>query len=59
MGFDLISQIVIKVLGGLGLFLIGMKQMSDGMQAIAGEKMRYLIGKVTNNRFLAGYPRKF
>ncbi len=52
MEFDLIVKVAITVLGGLGLFLLGMKQMSEGMQAIAGEKLRYLIGKVTNNRFL-------
>jgi Na+/phosphate symporter len=28
-----------------------MKYMSDGMQAVAGEKMRTMIGKVTDNRF--------
>ncbi|MBX3422354.1 MAG: Na/Pi cotransporter family protein [Pirellulaceae bacterium] len=41
------------LLGGLGLFLLGMKNMSDGMQAIAGESLRRLIGLVTNNRLMA------
>ncbi|MBN1560907.1 Na/Pi cotransporter family protein [candidate division KSB1 bacterium] len=44
---------IIKAVGGLGVFLLGMKQMSDGMQAIAGEKFRNLIRKVTDNRFIA------
>ena len=39
-------------LGGLGLFLFGMKRMSDGLQAIAGARMRRLISMFTNNRFL-------
>jgi phosphate:Na+ symporter len=47
--FTLICEIV----GGLGLFLLGMKHMSDGMQAVAGASLRRLIGAVTNNRFLA------
>ncbi len=40
-------------MGGLGIFLLGMKNMSDGMQAVAGASLRRLIGYVTNNRFLA------
>jgi len=40
-------------IGGLGLFLLGMKHMSDGMQAVAGNSLRRLIGAVTNNRLLA------
>ena len=42
-----------ETIGGLGLFLLGMKHMSDGMQAVAGSSLRRLIGAVTNNRFLA------
>jgi phosphate:Na+ symporter len=48
-----VLQIIISVLGGLGLFLIGMKNMSEGMQAIAGDKLRMLINAVTDNRFVA------
>jgi len=45
--------IVLGVGGGLGLFLLGMKNMSEGMQAAAGARLRTMIGAVTNNRFLA------
>ena len=48
-----ILQLLITVLGGLGLFLIGMKSMSEGMQAVAGDRLRQLINKVTDNRFIA------
>ncbi len=48
-----ILQLLISVLGGLGLFLIGMKSMSEGMQAVAGDRLRQLINKVTDNRFIA------
>ena len=41
------------LLGGLGLFLLGMKNMSEGMQAVAGQGLRRIIAMVTNNRFLA------
>jgi len=41
------------VLGGLGIFLLGMKNMSEGMQAVAGSRMRKLINAVTSNRLIA------
>lgn len=41
------------VIAGLGVFLFGMKNMSEGMQAVAGKRMRALINAVTNNRFMA------
>lgn len=40
------------LVGGLGLFLLGMKSLSDGMQAVAGGSLRTLIGAVTSNRLL-------
>jgi len=49
----MVSGILIALFGGLGLFLIGMKMMSEGMQAIAGDKLRKLISTITDNRFIA------
>jgi len=43
---------VFQVLGGLGLFLFGMKIMSEGLQKVAGKKMRRILGMVSNNRFV-------
>jgi len=45
--------LVFGLVGGLGLFLLGMKNMSEGMQAIAGNSLRRMISAVTDNRFLA------
>jgi len=53
MGVGEVVQLIIGVFGGLGIFLMGMKYMSDGMQAVAGERLRTMIGKVTDNRFIA------
>lgn len=53
MEIENVIKMIISVVGGLGLFLLGMKHMSEGMQAIAGTKMRKLINAVTNNRFIA------
>lgn len=38
--------------GGLGMFLYGMNTMADGLQKSAGNKMKQLLGYLTNNRFL-------
>jgi phosphate:Na+ symporter len=42
-----------KVLGGLGLFVLGMKSMSDGLQKLAGERVRSSLEKITGNRLTA------
>ena len=49
----LINAILFKAIGGLGIFLLGLKFMSEGMQAVAGDRLRKLIGAVTNNRYIA------
>ena len=40
------------LLGGLALFLYGMNQMSEGLDAAAGEKMKQILERLTKNRFL-------
>ena len=44
---------IIMVLGGLGLFLIGMKQMGEGLELAAGNKLRVMLQKITSNKFIA------
>ncbi len=43
---------VILALGGLGLFLYGMKLMGEGLELAAGSNLRTLLEKLTTNRFL-------
>ena len=45
-------SVIVSLMGGLGLFLLGMKQMSDGLEKAAGAKMRSILEAVTTNRFL-------
>lgn len=45
--------LVLTVVGGLGIFLLGMKNMSDGLQAVAGAGLRRMISAVTDNRLMA------
>ena len=46
-------EILMKVVGGLGLFLYGMDNMSSGMQKIAGKRLKKILTVLTTNRFLA------
>lgn len=40
----------LKLLGSLGVFLYGMKLMSEALQKVAGDKMRSILSAMTSNR---------
>ena len=42
--------IITTILGGLGLFLYGMKIMSESLQNVTGEGLKNILWKATNNR---------
>ena len=44
---------LLKITGGLCLFLYGMKVMSDGIQRAAGDKLQRFLNFMTGNRFIA------
>ncbi len=46
------QQVIFQSLGGLGMFLFGMKIMSEGLQKVAGKKLRQILSMVSNNRFV-------
>ena len=48
-GWGLMKFLIL--IGSLGLFIFGMKIMSDGLQRTAGEKLRKMLGSITSNRF--------
>lgn len=52
MGVQQVIGIIFGLLGGLGLFLFGMKQMSDGLQKISGNSLKRILEKITRNRIL-------
>ena len=41
---------VLALLGGLALFLYGMQMMSTGLEAVAGNRMKSILEKLTSNR---------
>ncbi len=42
----------ISLLGSVGLFLYGMKVMSEGLQKVAGDRLRNILGAMTRNRVM-------
>jgi phosphate:Na+ symporter len=42
---------ILTLFGGLGMFLFGMKIMSESLQKLSGEKMRTVMRTMTGNRF--------
>lgn len=42
-----------ELIGGLGLFLYGMKLMGDGLENSAGDRLKSILEKLTSNRLLA------
>lgn len=44
---------IIEALGGLALFILGMRTMSEGLQKVTGERLRRLLEKGTANRLTA------
>ena len=41
----------LNILGSLGVFLFGMKVMSEGIQKVAGNRLRAILSYMTQNRF--------
>jgi phosphate:Na+ symporter len=52
MQVDLFKEILVPVIGGLGIFMLGLEFMSDGINNLAVNRMRALLGKI------AGTPIK-
>ncbi len=44
-------SIILSMAGGLGLFLYGMRIMSDSIEKVAGAKLRGILERLTTNRF--------
>ncbi len=44
---------IIKLLGGLGLFLFGMSLLGDGLESASGGKLERILEKLTGNIFIA------
>jgi len=47
--------LILEALGGLGIFILGMKTLSEGLQRLAGERVRRSLEKLTSNRLTAAF----
>ena len=50
MNFGIVD--LLTLIGSIGLFLYGMKLMSEGLQKAAGDRLRNILAWMTNNRFV-------
>lgn len=48
-----------QLFGGLALFLFGMEQMADALKAVAGDKMKMILARLTTNRFMGAITGAF
>lgn len=49
----MIREIIFSTIGGLGLFLFGMRLMSDGLKSVSAEKLKRFLTLLTNNKYIA------
>ena len=47
-----ITYVILNLLGGLAIFIYGMKVLSEGIQKVAGLRFRKVLNFMTKNRFL-------
>ena len=47
------QAVIFQTLGGLGLFIFGMRIMSDALKKVAGKKLRAVLSAVSSNRVIA------
>ena len=54
-----VGQMAMHLVGGLALFLFGIDQMTDALKAVAGERMRTVLARLTSNRFMGALTGAF
>ena len=47
------ATMVLSLMGGLGLFLFGIKTMGEGLETAAGSRMKHLLEILTRNKLTA------
>ncbi len=47
-----IAPLVMGLLGGLAIFLFGMDEMAAALKAVAGDRMKSILARLTQNRFM-------
>lgn len=47
-----VVTVIFQLIGGLGLFLLGMQLMSEGLQKSSGDSLKKILEKLTTNRLI-------
>jgi Na+/phosphate symporter len=50
------TGVFITTLGGLGMFILGMKMMTEGLQMSAGKRIKAILSAVSSNRWWDASP---
>jgi len=45
-------KVILTTFGGLGMFILGMKMMTEGLQMAAGKRIKSILSAVSSNRFV-------
>lgn len=53
------SEMLFQLFGGLALFLYGMEQMASSLKKVAGDRMKSILARLTNNRFMGMFTGAF
>jgi phosphate:Na+ symporter len=53
------GTMAMTLFGGLALFLFGMEQMSTSLKAVAGDRMKNILARLTTNRFMGAVTGAF
>jgi phosphate:Na+ symporter len=54
-----LGPLLMGLLGGLALFLYGMDKMAEALKAVAGERMKWILAKLTSNRVMGAVTGAF
>jgi phosphate:Na+ symporter len=54
-----VFALLMGLFGGLALFLCGMDQMSESLKAVAGERMKSILSRLTSNRLMGAITGAF
>jgi phosphate:Na+ symporter len=53
------GSMAMNLFGGLALFLFGMEQMADSLKAVAGERMKIILARLTTHRLMGAATGAF
>ena len=53
------GTMAMNLFGGLAIFLFGMDQMAEALKAVAGERMKIILARLTTNRFMGAVTGAF